>query len=129
MVIDEQSISKIEVGQEALIELNTEKGRTYRAKVDEILPTFDESSQSFTAKLAFSEPIAFTILNTQLQANIIIETVDDALLIPRRFLGYGDEVMLKGEQEPSVIETKIVSSKWVQVTSGLNETDVILTRK
>ncbi|MEL6194780.1 MAG: HlyD family efflux transporter periplasmic adaptor subunit [Bacteroidota bacterium] len=127
--IDEQSIGKIEVGQDALIELNTEKGRTYRAKVAEILPTFDESSQSFTAKLAFSEPVAFSILNTQLQANIIIETVDDALLIPRRFLGYGDEVMLKGEQEPSVIETKIVSSKWVQVTSGLDETDVILTRK
>ncbi len=127
--IDEQSISKIAVGQEALIELNTEKGKSYQAKVVEILPTFDESSQSFTAKLAFSEPIAFSILNTQLQANIIIDEVDEALLIPRRFLGYGDEVMLKGEQEPRVIETKIVSSKWVQVTSGLDEKDIILTRK
>ena len=124
--IDEQSIGKVKVGQEAMIELNINNGRTYKGKIAEILPTFDEVSQSFLAKIIFIDSLDFTIANTQLQANIIIETVEDAMLIPRRFLSYGNEVTIKGEEMPTKIQTKIVSSKWVQVTSGLDDSSVIV---
>ncbi|MEM9833648.1 MAG: HlyD family efflux transporter periplasmic adaptor subunit [Bacteroidota bacterium] len=127
--IDEQSISKVHMGQEALIKLNINETKEYRGKISEILPTFSESSQSFIAKITFTDSLDFDIINTQLQANIIIETAENVLLIPRRFLGYGSEVTLKGEDEPTKVHTKVVSSQWVQVVSGLDENDVIVTQK
>ena len=127
--IDEQSIEKVKVGQEALVELNTDQTKQYRGKVAKILPAFDEASQSFIAKIVLTDSLDFGIINTQLQANIITETEENALLIPRRFLGYGSEVTIKGQPEPTTIQTRIVSSTWVQVTAGLDENTIIVTRK
>jgi multidrug efflux pump subunit AcrA (membrane-fusion protein) len=127
--IDEQSIDQVKVGQEALIELNINEKKQYQGKVSEILPAFDDTSQSFVAKITFSDTLDFGIINTQLQANIIVETLENALLIPRRFLGYGQEVLVKGEEEPTKVETKIVSSKWVHVVSRLDENTVIVAQK
>lgn len=124
--IDEQSIGKIEVGQKTLIQLNIDKEKHYVGSVTEILPTFDESTQSFTAKIGFKEPLNFKIANTQLQANIVVDSVKNALLIPRKFLGYGNEVFIKGENQPTQVKTGIVSTDWVQVLGGIDENTLIV---
>lgn len=124
--IDEQSIGKIEVGQKTIIQLNTDKEKHYLGSVTEILPTFDESTQSFTAKIGFKEPLNFKIANTQLQANIMVDSVKNALLIPRKFLGYGNEVLIKGENQPTQVKTGIVSTDWVEVQEGIDENTVIV---
>lgn len=117
--IDEKSMAKIHVGQEAIVQLNLNTEQQYKGKVAEILPTFDEATQSFIAKIAFTDDLSFSIIKTQLQANILIGTTKNALLIPRKYLNYEGEVLLKGETKPKKIVTKIVSSDWVQVVSGL----------
>ena len=127
--IDEKSIEQLEVGQEAIITLNVNTERTYRAVVVEIFPSFDESLQSFTARLAFTDSLHFKMIHTQLEANIVVDTVNDALLIPRTYVGYGNEVMLKGSKKPRPIETRLVGTQWVHVTSGLTEEDIIITQQ
>jgi len=127
--IDERSIGKITVGQDARIVLNVDKTKQYRGKVSKILPAFDEATQSFVAELTFGEPLDFKVVDTQLQATIIVEQVTDALLIPREFLGYGNEVMIKGNNTPTVIETRVVSTEWVQVLSGIDENTILVKQK
>ncbi|NJK95072.1 MAG: HlyD family efflux transporter periplasmic adaptor subunit [Bacteroidales bacterium] len=125
--VDEGSIAKIKVGQEAIIQLNIDKNKLYKGEVAEILPTFDETTQSFICKIYFLDSLDFKITSTQLQVNITVGSTKNALLIPRNYLSYGNEVTIKGSKTPIKIETKFVSSEWVQVISGIDENTVLVT--
>lgn len=118
--IDESAIASVTVGQKAVVQLNTRPQETLNAVVSEIMPTFDEASQSFTVKLAFTEPLDFYIIGTQLQSNIIVDQVSNALLIPRKYLDYNGYVQLKsGPKVP--VTTKTVSNDWVHVLEGIDD--------
>jgi len=125
--VDESSISKVKIGQDAIIKLNPNKEKTYKGKVAEIFPAFDEATQSFTCKLHFTDSLDFRVINTQLQSNIIVGETKNALLIPRNYLKYGDYVEVKGKKNPLKIVARIVSSDWVLVEEGLGDNDVIIT--
>ena len=125
--IDESNIGKIKVGQEALIQLNTNKEKTYKATVAEIYPAFDDATQSFICKITFNEPLDFTIVNTQLQSNITVAVTKNALLIPRNFVDFGGNVQIKDQKEKVKITTKFASSDWVQVLSGISDNTILIT--
>jgi multidrug resistance efflux pump len=125
--IDESNIGKIKVGQEALIQLNTNKEKTYKAIVAEIYPAFDDATQSFICKLTFNEPLDFTIVNTQLQSNITVAVTKNALLIPRNFVDFGGNVQIKDQKDKVKITTKFASNDWVQVLSGISDNTVLIT--
>lgn len=124
--VDESNISKIKTGQAAVLQLNTDKDKSLAGKVSEILPAFEESTQSFICKVQFSQPLSFTISGTQLQANIIIGTKPKTLVIPRAYLDYGNKVTVKGKDEPVYVKTGFVSSEWVEITEGLTTDDVLV---
>ncbi|KOS08199.1 hypothetical protein AM493_04145 [Flavobacterium akiainvivens] len=125
--VDEANISKVKEGQVAHIQLNTRKNKIYKATVKEIYPAFDEESQSFICKLAFTETIDFTIVNTQLQSNIVVGVTKNALLIPRNYINYSGYVQVKGEKNRIKVETKFVSSQWVQVLKGISDDTILVT--
>jgi multidrug efflux pump subunit AcrA (membrane-fusion protein) len=125
--IDESNIGKIKVGQEALVQLNTNKDKTYKGTVSEIYPSFDEATQSFICKITFNEPLDFTIVNTQLQSNITVATTKNALLIPRNFVDFGGNVQIKDQKDKVKITTKFASSDWVQVLNGISDNTVLIT--
>ncbi len=123
--VDESNISKIKLNQKVVIELNTNKGKTYNAKITEIYPAFDEKTQSFYCKAEFTDSLDFKISGTQLQSNIIIQNKKNVLVIPRDYLGYGNKVMLKDSGEKTV-KTGFISNNWVEITDGLDEKSVLL---
>jgi multidrug efflux pump subunit AcrA (membrane-fusion protein) len=125
--IDESNIRKIKIGQEAVIQLNTNKEKVYKGQIAEILPSFDEATQSFTCKVTFIDKLDFTIVNTQLQANIIIGVNKNALLIPRNYLSFGNYVTVKGNTQPVQVKTHFVSSEWVQIDAGIDENTTLIT--
>ena len=123
--IDESNMSKIKLGQSSVIQLNTNNQKTYKAQLAEILPAFDEATQSFYVKAFFSENLDFNIVGTQLQANIILGEKKNVLVIPRSYLGFGNKVMLK-DKKIIAVKTGIISTDWVEITSGLKENESIL---
>ena len=123
--IDESAIAQVKVGQPAIVQLNTNPDEQLQAVVTEILPTFNEASQSFTSKLTFTNPLEFQIVGTQLQSNIIIEEVDGALLIPRKYLDFNGNVQVKATGEKVPVKTKTVSNEWVQVLEGIDDETVL----
>ncbi|NOQ74258.1 MAG: HlyD family efflux transporter periplasmic adaptor subunit [Crocinitomix sp.] len=126
--IDENNIAKIQLKQEVIIELNTEKDKKYSGIVSEIYPAFDDKSQSFYCKVEFTEPLNFKISGTQLQANIIIQNRENVLVIPREYLSYGNIVILKGGEKIKV-ETGFISSEWVEIIGGIDENTIIIAEK
>ncbi len=127
--VDESSISRVEPGQEAIVELNTHRDEVFRGVVKEIEPAFDEATQSFLCNIYFLDTLDFRIVNTQLQANIIVGEQKDALLIPRNYLDYGGFVQVKGQEEKTLVSTQFVSNEWVQVLSGIDEETTLVTDK
>jgi HlyD family secretion protein len=125
--IDESNIEKIQIGQEALVRLNTSKDKIYKAQVSQVYPSFDEASQSFICKLSFTDTLDFTIVNTQLQSNIVVGSTKNALLIPRHYLDFSGNVQVKGKKEKTKVSVKFVSNEWVQVLDGIDENTVLVT--
>ena len=125
--IDEANMSKIRIGQEVAIQLNPNPDKVYRAHIGEILPSFDDASQSFSCKAFFADSLDFRIARTQLQANIIIGMRKNTLVIPRTFLGYGDKVMIPEGKELKTIVVKpgVRSSEWVEILEGISEGQTI----
>lgn len=129
LTIDEGNISKVKIGQKTTIQLNTNTEKNYEAEISEILPAFDEMSQSFVAKAKFTTEPELKILGTQLQSNIYTGSKANALVIPRNYLGYGNKVKVKDKKEPVVVSTGFVSTEWAEITKGLSVNDVIVTDK
>jgi HlyD family secretion protein len=125
--VDETNIGKVKLGQEAWVQLNTDKHKTYIGFISEILPSFDDATQSFICKISFNKQLDFNIINTQLQANIVIGKNKNALIIPRNYVDFGGFVQIKGQEGKTKITTKFMSNEWVQVVSGIDENTVLVT--
>ena len=127
--IDENSIGKVKIGQDVFLQLNTDKRKVYKAKVSEILSAFDEQAQSFICKAIFEEPLNFSLYGTQLEANILVNEKKNALLIPRSYMGFGNKVNVKGNEEYVLIKPGIISTEYVEVLSGIDKNDVLIPLK
>lgn len=126
--IDESSISNVQVNQQVIIQLNTNKSKNYSGIISEVYPSFDIQTQSFSCKTVFTDSLDFLMSGTQVQANIIIKNKDNALVIPRKYLDFGNTVLVKGEGKIKV-ETGFISNEWVEILGGINENSVILAEK
>ncbi len=126
--VDENSIGKIQLNQQVAIQLNTKTDKVYKGLVYEILPSFNENTQSFIVKVKFTDTLDFTIAGTQLEANITIKEKKDALLIPRSYMGFGNTITLKNDSIKT-ITTGIVSSEWIEVLGGITDKDILVPLK
>lgn len=125
--VDETNIGLVRTGQEAVVQLNTEKEKSYRATITEVYPAFDEATQSFACRADFIQPPAFRVYGTQLQANIVIAHRKNALVIPKAYYNYGGQVNVKGKGKVT-IKAGFVSGEWVEVLSGIDENTVLTTQ-
>lgn len=123
--VDENNIAQVHLGMKGTVRLNSVKNQLLQGKVAEILPAFEESTQSFPVKLAFDSVPPFALLGSQLEANLLLGAKEKALVIPRPYLDYGNKVRVKGEKEPRIVKTGFVSTGWVEILEGLKDTDVI----
>jgi len=124
--VDENSIGKVKLGQTVFVKLNTNKTEVYNGKISEILSAFDQQTQSFICKVTFEEPITNALFGTQLEANILVGEKKEALLIPRNYMGFGNKVNVKGENENVAIKTGIISTDYVEVLGGIDKNTVLI---
>jgi len=131
MDIDEGSIDKIKLGQQVLVELNTQKNKTYEARISKIYPHFNETAQSYKVEAKFLQSVEGLIAGTQLQANIITNKKDRALLIPKLYMLSENKVLVKKGKAFDTVKVAIGinSDEWVEILSGVNEQDKIVKPK
>ncbi|MCA0234626.1 MAG: efflux RND transporter periplasmic adaptor subunit [Bacteroidetes bacterium] len=127
--VDENSISKVKVGQKAFVKLNPYEEKRYEGQVSEILPMFEEATQSFVCKIVFISPLDFRISGTQLEVNIEVAQRENVLVVPRSYVGFGNVVNIKGRDQEQVIRPGIISNEYVEVVVGLTENDLLLPLK
>ncbi len=125
--VDESNIGKLKLGQIAIVKLNSDQNVTYQGELIEIYPAFDETTQSFICKIALDRLPASVIVNTQLQANIIVSETKNALVIPRNYIDFGGYVQEKGKKDKTKVTTKFISTDWVHIISGIDANTTLVT--
>jgi len=124
--VDENNIGKIQIGQTAFVQLNTNKNKIYNGKISEILAAFDNQTQSFICKVTFDSALQSSLFGTQLEANILVGEKKNALLIPREFMGFGNKVFVKGKENGVIIKPGILSTEYVEVLEGITKDDILI---
>lgn len=124
--VDENSIAKVAVGQKVYVQLNTNKGKIINGAISEVLPSFDLLTQSYICKIKMNDSLPQSYYGAQLEANIIVGTKKDALIIPKLYVAYGNKVNVKGKSDPTIIKTGIISNDYVEVLDGVTKDDILL---
>lgn len=125
MQIDEKDILKIELGQELIVTLDSHGDETFEAVISKIHPIMNIKSRSFLIEAEFKEQPEILYPNLNFQANIIIDSKEETLLIPREYL-VNDSTVLNMKGDSIRIKTGLKDFRKVEVLEGLTESDEIL---
>lgn len=123
--VDEFDIAKIQLGQEVLISLDSYKGQVFTAKVSKIEPIMNERSRSLTIEASFIERPATLYPFLTAEANIVIQTKEKVLTIPRSYLIEDSLVLLSNKEKRKVI-IGLKDYQKAEVLKGLTQNDIIL---
>jgi RND family efflux transporter MFP subunit len=118
--VNEEDIPRVAVGQNALIKADAFPAQALTAVVASITPMGNPELKTYRVRLALPPDTPLHI-NMSVDVNIIIRTVEDAVLAPAPAL-IGDRVQVvsgDGLVELRPVTTGIRGARMVEVTSGL----------
>ncbi|MEY3965807.1 MAG: hypothetical protein RL263_976 [Bacteroidota bacterium] len=121
--IDEVDLDKIKLGQEVWIKMDAFP-KSFKAKISNITPAIDAKTQSFKAEAVFTENIPFLVPGLTAEANIVIETKNNALVIPQKFLKENNQV--ETSEGLKTISTGLKSELFIEVLDGLKDGETVL---
>lgn len=124
MKVDEFDIARLREGQKVLFTMDSYKGKVFEAKVTRIEPIMNEQTRSFTVEAQFISKPELLYPNLSAEANIVIQTRENALTIPRNYL-IGDSLVLVNKNEERKVVIGLMDYQKAEILSGLTSSDVI----
>lgn len=125
MQVDEYDITQIQKGQQVIVSMDSYQGETFAARVTKINPMMNERTKSFTVEATFVKQPPVLFPNFSFEANIVLRSKKNALLIPRSLLLPDNTVLLtNGEKRKVTVGLK--DYRQVEITSGLKATDELM---
>jgi HlyD family secretion protein len=123
--IDEYDIAKIRLGQKVLIRMDSYKDEVFEAEINKINSIMNERSKSFLVEAIFTKAPPALFPNLTAEANIIIETKQNALSIPRSYLLDDEHVLLENKEKRKVV-VGLKDYQRVEILQGISKDDVLL---
>lgn len=123
LAVDQEDINRVKVGQQVLLKTDASGDKIYQAKVLRIYPTMNEADQTFRVEAGFTGNDTQPYIHTSVEANIIIQKKQQALVIPGQVLLTGDSVKIKqdGHVKTIHVQTGIHTLNDVEILDGLDE--------
>ena len=100
------------------------KGKVFEAKVAKMEPLMNEQSRSFTVDADFVTKPVLLYPNLSVEANIVIQSKEKALTIPRIYL-ISDSMVMLPNHEIKKVSIGLKDYKKVEIENGLTANDVI----
>jgi len=132
LAVDQQDIDKIKTGQQVLLQTDITGSTIYKAKVSCIYPVMNEADQTFRVDAQFAQLPEQSFIHSSVEANIIVQTKNKALVLPRTAFINNDTVLIliKGKETKARVQTGISTLDYVEVLWGIDEkTPVLLNQK
>lgn len=124
MDIDEEDVTKIEIGDTVALTLNAYANDVFLARVSKVFPKKEEITQTFRVESKFIEHPPKLYNGLSGEANIVIRKKKNAMVIPSEYLMEGNKVLTKeGVQN---VKTGLKNMKFVEIVSGIDTTSSIL---
>ena len=130
--VNEGKRRSIRVGKEVVIELDASPGEIFTGKIAVVNPMVDPNSRTFKVKIEIPNPDFKLESGMFARVRIIDRVSKNTLLIPRRVIieeGAVQKVFIveEGRAVEKVITTGIVNHPLVEVKTGLEENDMVVT--
>lgn len=125
MQVDEHDITRVKTGQLALITMDSYKDQVFEARVIKIYPVMDERSRTFLVEARFVKAPPSLYPKVSFEANIVIESKQRALLIPRNYV-INDSLVINANKDTIKIRTGLKDYKMIEVLSGLTSNDELI---
>lgn len=125
LTVDEFDIASIHEGQRVLITMDSYKGKLFEGIISQIEPLMNEQSRSFTINAQFTSRPPVLYPNLSLEANIVIQTKENAMTIPRKYL-IGDSLVQLSNGKTRKVETGLMDYHKVEIISGLDQVDELI---
>ncbi|MCG2612087.1 efflux RND transporter periplasmic adaptor subunit [Flavobacterium sp. SM15] len=123
--VDENDMVKIMPGQLAVITLDSYKNQVFEATVVKIYPIMDERSRTFKIEARFINPPKKMYPNLTTEANIIIKTKKNTVVIPKEYLIDKEFVLLENGEKHKV-RTGLSDYKQIEIINGLHSGERII---
>lgn len=120
--VDEPDLLKVEVGQTVWARLDSYPEQVFEAEVSRIEPLIDPQNKTFRMEALFRDTPPKLFPNISVEANIVIQSKADALLIPRNLL-LNDSLVIRSNGDTLRIKTGLRDFRMVEVLSGLQAND------
>ena len=126
--VDQQDIDKIQPGQQVLLKTDVTENTIYKAIVTRIYPVMNEADQTFRVDAVFADSTAQSYIHSSIEANIIIQKKELALIIPKDALSASDSVrIIENKKRKTVaVRTGIRTLDQVEILQGLNESSSVI---
>ena len=117
--VDEEDIAKIQLGQKIIVSIESYQDRAFEATVSQIIPILNEKSRTFTIKATFLIPPKKIFPNQNIEANIVISSKKEAIVIPIEYIDKSGQVIMKNGDKRNV-KTGLKDFKNIEILKGLN---------
>jgi multidrug efflux pump subunit AcrA (membrane-fusion protein) len=125
MQVDEFDIARIGKGQKVIVALNSYQDTVYEAVVTRIYPLMNQQSRSFLVEAQFVTRPEVLYPQITFEANIVVQTRQAALLVPREYL-LGDSIAFKKSGEKVRVKTGLKDYQMIEILSGLTLEDELI---
>jgi HlyD family secretion protein len=122
--VDENDMVRIDLGQKAVVTMDSYKGQVFEATIDKIYPIMDERSRTFKIEAHFVQVPRKLYPNLTAEANIVIQTKKNVITIPKNYLLDGDFVLVN-KDEKRKIKTGLSNYEKIEIVSGLKASETI----
>lgn len=132
--VSEIDIAKVKIGQKATITFDSISGKTFTGKVVSVnkIGTVSSGVTNYPVITQLDTASSEILPNMSASADIIIETKDNALLVPSSAVQTQSgqtvvRVLKNGNEQTTGVETGLTSDAQTEITSGLSEGDTVIT--
>jgi len=122
--VDEYDVARVSENQKIVFTMDSYRGEILEARVLNIEPLMNEQSRSFTVNAVFVTKPAVLYPNLSVEANIIIQSKQKAVIIPRGYL-IGDSLVIVNKDEKRKVVVGLKDYQKAEIKSGLTVNDVI----
>jgi multidrug resistance efflux pump len=126
--IDELDINRIKENQQVMVKVDAYPNKVFKAHVTKIYPMVDRKQQAVRVDAALDEALPGLFSRLALEANIIIQKKDNAIVIPKNALLPGDSVLIEtedGERKIKVVKG-IETLDEVEILEGLDSSKLLV---
>ena len=132
--LSEVDVPKVEVGQKAIVSLDSISDKTFTGKVATVdrVGTTTSNVTSYTAKIKLDSSSSEILPNMAATANIVLEAKTDVLIVPSSAVSTQDgtnfvKTLKDGKEVNIPVEIGISSDSEIEITSGVSEGDTVIT--